>query len=129
MTIEYFIFSILNVFSAVKDKRVYLPPIFVFSFHYQLEATGLSTGLVLVMEDERMIDILFNTGSKNSTAVLVVSLWQEMKLLQGLVPTSLQVNLTYFTLMPWEDHCGISVIMITHIAFLQLSPNNIYCNY
>lgn len=49
------------------------------------------------MEDERMVDVLFNVGSKNSKAILVVSLWQQMKLLQGAIPTSLQVNVTYFT--------------------------------
>ncbi|XP_044075986.1 uncharacterized protein LOC122887130 [Siniperca chuatsi] len=60
--------------------------------HYQLETEGLDTGLVLHMEDERMVDILFNVGSKNGTAILVVSLWQQ--LLQGHIPTSLQMNCT-----------------------------------
>ncbi|XP_070700951.1 uncharacterized protein [Pempheris klunzingeri] len=58
--------------------------------HYQLETEGLDTGLVLHMEDERLVDILFNVGSKDGTVILGVSLWQQMKLLQGLVPTSLQ---------------------------------------
>lgn len=53
-------------------------------------------GLVHVIEDERMVDILFNIASKNSTATLVVSLWQQMKLLQGLIPSSLQVQLTAY---------------------------------
>lgn len=39
-----------------------------------------------------MVDVLFNVGSKNSTAILVVSLWQQLKLLQGLIPTSVQVH-------------------------------------
>ncbi|XP_071348305.1 uncharacterized protein [Trachinotus anak] len=62
--------------------------------HYQLETEGLDTGLVFHVEDERMADIVFKVGSKNSTAILVVSLWQQMKLLQGLIPTSLQMNCT-----------------------------------
>ncbi|XP_031710756.1 uncharacterized protein LOC116387634 isoform X2 [Anarrhichthys ocellatus] len=62
--------------------------------HYQLEADVLDTSLVLHMEDERMVDILFNVTSKNSTAILVVALWQQIKLLQGLIPTSLQMNCT-----------------------------------
>lgn len=66
------------------------------SFHWQLEAAGLSMGLVHVIEDERMVDILFNIASKNSTATLVVLLWQQMKLLQGLIPSSLQVQLTAY---------------------------------
>lgn len=85
------------------------------SFHCQLEEAGLSTGLVLVMEDERMVDILFNIASKNSTSTLVVSLWQQMKLLQGLIPTSLQVKLTYFTLVPWEDCCVINTIVVPNV--------------
>lgn len=57
------------------------------------------------MEDQKMADIAFNVGSKNSTAVLLVSLWQQMRLLQGLIPTSLQVHLTSFT----HVHLQISV--------------------
>ena len=42
-----------------------------------------------------MVDILFNVGSKNSAAILELSLWQQMKILQGVIQTSLQVNLDY----------------------------------
>ncbi|KAM8851209.1 uncharacterized protein AB9W97_022010 isoform 3-T3 [Spinachia spinachia] len=62
--------------------------------HYQLEAGGLDTRLVLHMDDERMVDILFNVGSKNRTAILVVSLWQQIQQLKGVIPTSLQMNCT-----------------------------------
>ncbi|XP_070830189.1 uncharacterized protein [Chaetodon trifascialis] len=62
--------------------------------HYQLETEGLDTGFVLHMEDERMVEALFNVGSKNRTTILVVSLWQQMKLLQGVIPTYLQMNCT-----------------------------------
>ncbi|XP_045907286.1 uncharacterized protein LOC123972095 isoform X3 [Micropterus dolomieu] len=62
--------------------------------HYQLETERLDTGLVLHMEDQRMIDIIFDIGSRNSTAILVVSLWQQLTLLQGLIPTSFQMNCT-----------------------------------
>ena len=68
-------------------------------FSSQLEAAGLDTGLVLYSEDLKMADVLFNVGSKNRTAILVVSLWQQMELLQGLMPTSLQVYLTLMTLI------------------------------
>lgn len=54
-------------------------------------------GLVLYMQDVRAADILLKVGSRNTTTTLVVSLWQQMKLLQGLVPTYLQVYLTPFT--------------------------------
>lgn len=48
--------------------------------------------LVFHMDDERLANIVFNIGSKNSTVILLVSLWQQMKLLQGLIPNSLQVG-------------------------------------
>lgn len=60
------------------------------------------------MEDKRMVDVLFNVGSKNSTVILVVSLWQQMKLLQGLIPTSLQVHFymiyIHFTVIQLYPH-------------------------
>ncbi|KAE8291162.1 hypothetical protein D5F01_LYC10756 [Larimichthys crocea] len=62
--------------------------------HYQLETEGLDTGLVLQVEDERMVDALFYVGSRNNKAILVMSLWQQMKLLQGLIPTYFQMNCT-----------------------------------
>lgn len=39
-----------------------------------------------------MLDGTFSIGSKNGTAVLVTSLWQQVKLLQDLMPTLLQVH-------------------------------------
>ncbi|KAF7669802.1 hypothetical protein LDENG_00124500 [Lucifuga dentata] len=62
--------------------------------HYQVETEGLYTGLVLHMEEEKMVDILVNVGIKNSTARLTVSLWQQMKQLNGMIPSSLQMNCT-----------------------------------
>ncbi|XP_030016477.1 uncharacterized protein LOC115437389 [Sphaeramia orbicularis] len=62
--------------------------------HYQLQTDGLDTGLVLLMEDTRMVDILFSVGSKNNTVLMAAHLWQQMKLLQGVIPTSLQMNCT-----------------------------------
>lgn len=46
------------------------------------------------MDDKRTMEVVFNIGSKNGTAVLVMSLWQQVKLLQGLMPSSLQVHFT-----------------------------------
>lgn len=61
------------------------------------------------MEDVRVADILLKVGSINTTPILVVSLWQQMMLLQGLVPTSLQVYLfnTVYTCTLTESgyHC------------------------
>lgn len=65
-----------------------------FPLHCQLEAEGLDAGLVLHMDDKRTMEGVFNIGSKNGTAVLVMSLWQQVKLLQGLMPFSLQVHFT-----------------------------------
>ncbi|XP_042353477.1 uncharacterized protein LOC121951275 [Plectropomus leopardus] len=62
--------------------------------HYQLETEGLDTGFVLHVDDDRMVDILLNVGSKNSAAILVLSLWQQIKMLQGVMPTSLQMSCT-----------------------------------
>ncbi|KAM3605075.1 uncharacterized protein V6R79_020226 [Siganus canaliculatus] len=62
--------------------------------HYQLETEGLNTGFVLHLEEERLIDVLFNVGSRNGTAAMLLSLWQQMELLQGLIPSSLQMNCT-----------------------------------
>lgn len=84
------------MFIALKDVQVYLLYVLMLSFLCQLEAAGINTGLLLLMEDKRMVDILFNIGSTNSTVILVASLWQQMKLLQGLVPPSLQVHLNKF---------------------------------
>lgn len=60
----------------------------------QLEAEGLGAGLALHMDDRRTMEGVLNIGSKNGTAVLVMSLWQQVKLLQGLVPSLLQVHFT-----------------------------------
>lgn len=38
-----------------------------------------------------MVDGLFEVGSKNGTAMLGVSLWQQLGPLQGVLPTSMQV--------------------------------------
>ncbi|KAM4551263.1 uncharacterized protein PAE49_015110 isoform 2-T2 [Odontesthes bonariensis] len=62
--------------------------------YYQLETSGLDTGLVIYMEDQRIADVLFNAGSRNKTTILVVSLWQQIKLLQGFMSTSVQMNCT-----------------------------------
>ncbi|XP_059200431.1 uncharacterized protein LOC131980237 [Centropristis striata] len=62
--------------------------------HYQLETEGLDTSLVLLMGDERTVDILFNVGARNSAAIFTLSLWQQMKLLEGVIPTLLQMNCT-----------------------------------
>ncbi|XP_036941120.1 uncharacterized protein LOC119011822 isoform X1 [Acanthopagrus latus] len=58
--------------------------------HCQLETEGLDTGLVLHMDDERTVEALLNVGSKNNTAVMAVSVWQQMDLLQAVIPSSLQ---------------------------------------
>ncbi|XP_054870047.1 uncharacterized protein LOC111586552 isoform X2 [Amphiprion ocellaris] len=71
-----------------------LPSSFQAKSHYQLETDKLDTGLVLSMEDVRMVDILLNVESKNKTALLVASLWQQIQLLEGFIPTSLQMNCT-----------------------------------
>lgn len=68
--------------------NIFLPPV-------QVEREGLNTGLVLHMEEEKMVDILLNFGTKNSTAGLTVSLWQQMKQLKGMIPSSLQVHFFY----------------------------------
>ncbi|CAG5896969.1 unnamed protein product [Menidia menidia] len=62
--------------------------------HYQLETAGLDTGLILYMEDQRIADVLFNVGSENKTTVIKMSLWQQIKQLQELIPTSLQMSCT-----------------------------------
>ncbi|XP_068195919.1 uncharacterized protein [Antennarius striatus] len=62
--------------------------------HYQTETDGLNAGLALHVDDNRLCDVLFHVGSKNSSSTLEVSLWQQTKLLQGLVPTSFQMNCT-----------------------------------
>lgn len=38
-----------------------------------------------------MADGLFRVGSKNGTAMLGVSLWQQLELLHGVLPASVQV--------------------------------------
>ncbi|CAJ1071926.1 uncharacterized protein LOC122887130 [Xyrichtys novacula] len=62
--------------------------------HYQFEADRLDTGLILHMEDKRAADVFFNVGAKSNTVLLEVSLWQQIRQLQGLIPKSLQMNCT-----------------------------------
>nr|XP_057943014.1 uncharacterized protein LOC131138235 isoform X3 [Doryrhamphus excisus] len=62
--------------------------------HYQADSTSLNTGLVFHMEDKKMIDTLLVVGANNSTSVFIVSLWQQIKPLQGIVPSTLQMNCT-----------------------------------
>lgn len=52
----------------------------------------MSTGLSIQVEDQRKVAILVAGGRSNSTADLVLSLWQQLRLLEGLVPSSLQVR-------------------------------------
>ncbi|XP_051809947.1 uncharacterized protein LOC110964699 isoform X2 [Acanthochromis polyacanthus] len=79
-------------FKALLERG--LPNSFQAKAHYQLKTDKLDTGLTLFMEDARMVDILLNVGSKNKTALLVASLWQQIQLLEGFIPTSLQMNCT-----------------------------------
>lgn len=46
------------------------------------------------MDGKRTLEGTFNIGSRNGTAVLVTSLWQQVKLLQDVMPTWLQVHCT-----------------------------------
>ncbi|XP_054625428.1 uncharacterized protein LOC129177877 [Dunckerocampus dactyliophorus] len=62
--------------------------------HYETNTTRLNTGLVFHMEDKKMIDTLLAVGANNSTTVFIASLWQQIKLLQGILPSTLQMNCT-----------------------------------
>ncbi|XP_041659525.1 uncharacterized protein LOC121520216 [Cheilinus undulatus] len=62
--------------------------------YYQLETDGLDTGLILHIGDQTIADVLINVGSKNSTALLALSIRQQMNLLEGFIPNSLQMNCT-----------------------------------
>ncbi|XP_074545635.1 uncharacterized protein LOC141804879 [Halichoeres trimaculatus] len=62
--------------------------------HYQFQRGGVDTGLILHMEDKKTADVYFTVGDKNGTVVLVASLSQQISLLQGLIPNSLQMNCT-----------------------------------
>ncbi|XP_054888648.1 uncharacterized protein LOC129361674 [Poeciliopsis prolifica] len=71
-----------------------LPGSFQATAQHQLETGGFDISLVLSVEDERTAEMFFSMGSKNKTSALVVMLWQHMKLLQGHIPNSLQMNCT-----------------------------------
>ncbi|XP_023191574.1 uncharacterized protein LOC102233917 isoform X3 [Xiphophorus maculatus] len=71
-----------------------LPGSFQARAQHQLETGGIDISLVLSVEDERMAEMFFSVGSKNKTSALVMMLWQHMKLLQGHIPNSLQMNCT-----------------------------------
>ncbi|XP_029929860.1 uncharacterized protein LOC115374855 [Myripristis murdjan] len=62
--------------------------------HYQVETDGVNTGLILHLEEERMANVFFSVGTNNSTARLTASLWQDIRQLKGVIPTSLQMNCT-----------------------------------
>lgn len=117
--------SICSKFCFLKE------PLLSFSFvcftsHCKLETEGLDTGFVLHMGDERTVEALLNIGSKNSTALMAVSLWQQMNLLQGFIPSSLQVHLTQFKLIcrilplneKWERWLCLSSTQPTIFAYL-----------
>ncbi|XP_061695033.1 uncharacterized protein LOC133510744 isoform X2 [Syngnathoides biaculeatus] len=60
--------------------------------HCQINNIWLDTGLILHTEEEKMIDTLLVVGLKNNTAVFRASLRQQIKLLQGVIPATLQLN-------------------------------------
>ncbi|XP_077359529.1 uncharacterized protein LOC144005296 isoform X2 [Festucalex cinctus] len=65
--------------------------------HCQIDTTGLDADVVFHTEENKMIDALLVVGIKNSTAVFIASLWQQIKLLQGIIPAMLQMNCTGVT--------------------------------
>ncbi|XP_017165280.1 uncharacterized protein LOC103479198 isoform X2 [Poecilia reticulata] len=71
-----------------------LPGSFQARAQHQLETGGFDISLAVSVEDEKMAEMFFSVGSKNETSALVVMLWQHMKLLQGHIPNSLQMNCT-----------------------------------
>ncbi|KAM4557598.1 uncharacterized protein V3H82_017324 [Fundulus diaphanus] len=80
------------------------------STHYQSEAGRIDSSLVLSVEDERKAELLFIVGSTNKTAALVVTLRQHMKLLQGFIPSHLQMNCTGVTAKDQlSAHCSGNV--------------------
>ncbi|XP_036072052.1 uncharacterized protein LOC112147563 isoform X1 [Oryzias melastigma] len=86
----HFSFKLLQHVKALLQRG--LMSSFQADAHFQFAAQQLDTGLVLLMENERTANILFKVEAKNKTIIWVVSLWQQMKLLQGLIPTSSQLN-------------------------------------
>ncbi|KAM8838905.1 uncharacterized protein ACB058_015501 isoform 2-T2 [Synchiropus picturatus] len=60
--------------------------------HCQIYEEGLDTGLQIHVGDEPMVDALFAVGSKNGGVFLAASIWQQMKVLSGVVPNYLQMN-------------------------------------
>ncbi|XP_014873732.1 uncharacterized protein LOC106936981, partial [Poecilia latipinna] len=71
-----------------------LPDSFQARAQHQLETGGFDISLALSVEDERTAEMFFSVGSKNKTSALVLMLWQHMKLFQGHIPNSLQMNCT-----------------------------------
>ncbi|RVE61387.1 hypothetical protein OJAV_G00170560 [Oryzias javanicus] len=86
----HFSFKLLQHIKALLQRR--LMSSFQAEAHFQFAAQQLDTGLVLLMENEKTANILFKVEAKNKTIIWVVSLWQQIKLLQGLIPTSSQLN-------------------------------------
>ncbi|XP_061925266.1 uncharacterized protein LOC133664564 isoform X2 [Entelurus aequoreus] len=62
--------------------------------HYERDTIRLNTGLVFHVEDKKLIDTLLSVGANNNTAAFTASLWQQIKSLQGILPSSLQMNCT-----------------------------------
>ncbi|KAJ3594613.1 hypothetical protein NHX12_003920 [Muraenolepis orangiensis] len=62
--------------------------------HYQREGGRVFGDLVLHIEKQKMLDAHFNAGMNNSTANVTVSLWQQIRQLKEVMPTSLQMNCT-----------------------------------
>ncbi|XP_077415011.1 uncharacterized protein LOC144044458 isoform X2 [Vanacampus margaritifer] len=65
--------------------------------HCQMDTTVLDAGLVFHAEENKMIDTLLIVGTQNNTAVVIASFWQQIKLLQGIIPVTLQMNCTRVT--------------------------------
>ncbi|XP_057713493.1 uncharacterized protein LOC130929889 [Corythoichthys intestinalis] len=62
--------------------------------HCQIDAAALDAGLLFHTQEQKRMEALFVVGRRNRTALVVASLWQQMELLQGILPATLQMNCT-----------------------------------
>ena len=65
---------------------------------FQLESDELRSGITFIVKNKKNFEDFVNTGSKNSSGAVAVSLYQQVHLLQGVLPAALQVNALRCTL-------------------------------
>ncbi|XP_051944623.1 uncharacterized protein LOC127616863 [Hippocampus zosterae] len=99
--------------------------------HCEIDTTGVDARLAFEMEEMKMIDALLVVGTENNTVVFIASVWQQIKLLQGIIPAMSQMNCTgdtaadHFSAQCYGDVTGRPVeALLPSQASMNISINS-----